>query len=250
MGDDLGGQDGPLFSPDALPEVLQAPRKRGSSGSCRKYSKAKIYFHSCGAIREYIPDLIEIGVDALNPVQVQAREHGQRGAEEGLRQGPLVLGRRSGPQRGHVPRHAGGRAAGGEAAHRGLRPRRRVRVRLGAQYPVRRAARRTSWRSSTRRWSTGSTEKPERTEGWETQRCMERLALCYRAIPEKKQEYIKAHREIWPEITRGLKDAGCQRDDHLPARQQPVPVRARSTTSPSSTASAPRTPPTTGGTTG
>ncbi len=39
---------------------------------------------------------------------------------------------------------------------------------------------------------------------------MQRLALCYRAIPEKKQEYIKAHREIWPEITRGLKEAGCR----------------------------------------
>ena len=38
---------------------------------------------------------------------------------------------------------------------------------------------------------------------------MQRLALCYRAIPEKKQEYIRAHREIWPEITRGLRDAGC-----------------------------------------
>jgi L-rhamnose mutarotase len=39
---------------------------------------------------------------------------------------------------------------------------------------------------------------------------MERLALCYRAIPEKKQEYIKAHKEIWPEITRGLSEAGCR----------------------------------------
>ncbi|HTO23152.1 MAG TPA: L-rhamnose mutarotase [Spirochaetia bacterium] len=38
---------------------------------------------------------------------------------------------------------------------------------------------------------------------------MERMALCYRAIPSKKQEYIKAHKEIWPEITRGLKEAGC-----------------------------------------
>ena len=38
---------------------------------------------------------------------------------------------------------------------------------------------------------------------------MQRLALCYRAIPEKKAEYIKAHQEIWPEITRGLKEAGC-----------------------------------------
>jgi L-rhamnose mutarotase len=38
---------------------------------------------------------------------------------------------------------------------------------------------------------------------------MERLALCYRAIPEKKAEYLRAHQEIWPEITRGLRDAGC-----------------------------------------
>lgn len=38
---------------------------------------------------------------------------------------------------------------------------------------------------------------------------MQRLALCYRAIPQKKQEYLRAHREIWPEITRGLKEAGC-----------------------------------------
>ena len=38
---------------------------------------------------------------------------------------------------------------------------------------------------------------------------MERLALCYRAIPAKKQEYITAHKEIWPEITHGLKEAGC-----------------------------------------
>jgi len=39
---------------------------------------------------------------------------------------------------------------------------------------------------------------------------MQRLALCYRAIPQKKQEYIRAHREIWPEIVRGLSDAGCR----------------------------------------
>ena len=39
---------------------------------------------------------------------------------------------------------------------------------------------------------------------------MERLALCFRVKPEKLEEYLKAHREIWPEITKGLKDAGCK----------------------------------------
>jgi uroporphyrinogen decarboxylase len=33
---------------------------------------APLYFHSCGAIREILPDLIESGVDIINPVQVSA----------------------------------------------------------------------------------------------------------------------------------------------------------------------------------
>jgi L-rhamnose mutarotase len=37
---------------------------------------------------------------------------------------------------------------------------------------------------------------------------MQRLALCYRAIPEKKAEYITPIRNL-AEITRGLKEAGC-----------------------------------------
>ena len=73
MGDDLGGQDGPLFSPELSRRIFK-PREARLIAIVRKYSRAKIYFHSCGAIREYIPDLVEIGVDALNPVQIQARD--------------------------------------------------------------------------------------------------------------------------------------------------------------------------------
>jgi L-rhamnose mutarotase len=39
---------------------------------------------------------------------------------------------------------------------------------------------------------------------------MERLAMVYRLRPGKRDEYVKAHKEIWPEITKGLKDAGCR----------------------------------------
>ena len=39
----------------------------------RARTQAKIFYHSCGAIDEFIPDLIEIGVEILNPVQVSAR---------------------------------------------------------------------------------------------------------------------------------------------------------------------------------
>ncbi len=38
----------------------------------RGRTRAKVFFHSCGAIRELLPDLVEIGVDVLNPVQVSA----------------------------------------------------------------------------------------------------------------------------------------------------------------------------------
>lgn len=34
----------------------------------------KIFFHSCGSIREFIPDLIDIGIDILNPVQTDSRD--------------------------------------------------------------------------------------------------------------------------------------------------------------------------------
>jgi len=72
MGDDLGGMDGPLFSP-ALYRKYFKPREARLIQIVRKYSKARIYFHSCGAIREYLPDFVDIGLDAINPVQVQAR---------------------------------------------------------------------------------------------------------------------------------------------------------------------------------
>lgn len=58
-----------------------------SPGMWRKYNKprmakfcnlihshgAKVQYHSCGSVREVIPDLIEIGVDILNPVQPLAK---------------------------------------------------------------------------------------------------------------------------------------------------------------------------------
>jgi uroporphyrinogen decarboxylase len=36
-------------------------------------TSAKILYHSCGSVVHLIPDLIEIGVDALNPIQVSAK---------------------------------------------------------------------------------------------------------------------------------------------------------------------------------
>ena len=48
-------------------------REKAIIDAIKKVSDAPVYFHSCGSIREIIPDLIEIGVEILNPVQIQAR---------------------------------------------------------------------------------------------------------------------------------------------------------------------------------
>jgi uroporphyrinogen decarboxylase len=37
-------------------------------------SNAKVFMHSCGLVYELIPDLIEVGVHILNPVQVKAKD--------------------------------------------------------------------------------------------------------------------------------------------------------------------------------
>ncbi len=69
--DDLGAQHAPLFSPQAYRDIVK-PLHKEIIDLIKSRSKAKFFLHSCGAIRDLIPDLIDIGVDALNPVQVSA----------------------------------------------------------------------------------------------------------------------------------------------------------------------------------
>ena len=76
--DDLGGQDRPLFSPATYRAVVK-PLQRELFAFIHARTSARIFFHSCGAVRELIGDLVEIGVDILNPVQVSAA--GMDGAE-------------------------------------------------------------------------------------------------------------------------------------------------------------------------
>jgi uroporphyrinogen decarboxylase len=69
--DDLSGQARPLIAP-ALYRRLIKPRWARIIQTIKKHTRAKIFYHSCGALNEFIPDLIEIGVDIINPVQVSA----------------------------------------------------------------------------------------------------------------------------------------------------------------------------------
>lgn len=69
--DDFAGQHRLLISPASY-RRLAKPRHKRLFDFIHARTRAKIFFHSCGAVRPVIPDLIEVGVDILNPVQVSA----------------------------------------------------------------------------------------------------------------------------------------------------------------------------------
>jgi uroporphyrinogen decarboxylase len=68
--DDLGTQIGLFFSPDMFRAFIK-PRLKRLVDLAHSYD-VKFMFHSCGAIRPLIEDLIEIGVDILDPLQAAA----------------------------------------------------------------------------------------------------------------------------------------------------------------------------------
>lgn len=71
MGDDLGLQSGPMISPELYREVY-FPYHKKMFRMVKEKTDIYVFFHSCGAVSEFIPDLIEAGVDILNPVQLSA----------------------------------------------------------------------------------------------------------------------------------------------------------------------------------
>lgn len=68
--DDLGTQQGPLIGPELYRRLLK-PLWAEQIALVKSRGK-KVIMHSCGAVTEFIPDFIDMGVDALNPVQITA----------------------------------------------------------------------------------------------------------------------------------------------------------------------------------
>ncbi|MEW6744608.1 MAG: uroporphyrinogen decarboxylase family protein [Planctomycetota bacterium] len=71
IGDDIAGQSGPLFQPEFYRRIVK-PRHRALVQFIKARTKAKIWYHTCGGCAEFIPDLLENGIDILNPVQISA----------------------------------------------------------------------------------------------------------------------------------------------------------------------------------
>lgn len=69
--DDLAGQNGLLISRKTYQKYIKPAHKK-IFNAIKKNCKSKICLHSCGSIRELIPDFIDSGVEVLNPVQSSA----------------------------------------------------------------------------------------------------------------------------------------------------------------------------------
>ncbi len=67
---DLGTQNGPLISMDMFNTYVAPAIKKVFSPA--RSAGVKTLFHSCGAVRKFIPSLIDAGMDILNPIQVGA----------------------------------------------------------------------------------------------------------------------------------------------------------------------------------
>lgn len=72
FGDDLGMQTGPFMSPRMYREFFK-PRHSVLWNRAKQLANVKVMLHSCGGIRELLPDLIEAGLDAVNPVQTSCK---------------------------------------------------------------------------------------------------------------------------------------------------------------------------------
>jgi uroporphyrinogen decarboxylase len=73
--DDLGTQHSQWLSPEMFRKFVK-PRYAELFLTLKKRFGVKILFHSCGAVYPFIPDLIEMGADILNPIQLSAQGMG------------------------------------------------------------------------------------------------------------------------------------------------------------------------------
>jgi uroporphyrinogen decarboxylase len=72
FGDDLGMQTGPQISPQMYREFFK-PRHSKMWKRAKELANVKVMLHCCGGVHQLLPDLIDAGLDAINPVQISCR---------------------------------------------------------------------------------------------------------------------------------------------------------------------------------
>jgi uroporphyrinogen decarboxylase len=153
IAEDMGTQEGLMFSPAQINEFL-IPRMKRMIDLAHQ-AGAYAFYHSDGAVRKILPDMIAAGIDVLNPIQWRCtgmerralkRDFGAQvifhggvdnqytlafGSEAEVRDEVIenlaVLGEGGGYILGPLPQHSGGQPAGEYRCHVRDRPRTRWR---------------------------------------------------------------------------------------------------------------------------
>ena len=71
---DFGMQDRPLMSRELFRKFLKLPMQRVISEVKKAAPGVKIYLHSCGSIKEFMPEFIDMGIDIISSLQPLARD--------------------------------------------------------------------------------------------------------------------------------------------------------------------------------
>ena len=78
FGDDLGSQKGPQISPAMYRDFFK-PRHARMWRRAKELADVKVMLHCCGGVRPLLADLIDAGLDAINPVQISCTGMDPRG---------------------------------------------------------------------------------------------------------------------------------------------------------------------------
>jgi len=73
VSEDLSFQNGPMVSPELYRKLLK-PRLKRFFNAVKRHTQAFVHLHCCGSVYKLMDEIIELGVDALNPVQVAAKD--------------------------------------------------------------------------------------------------------------------------------------------------------------------------------
>jgi uroporphyrinogen decarboxylase len=73
IAEDLGTNNGPIFNPEIYRRFIKPKHKQTIEMIKKMAPQAKVMLHCDGAVRKFIPDLIEAGFDILNPIEGHLR---------------------------------------------------------------------------------------------------------------------------------------------------------------------------------
>ena len=69
FGDDLGSQNGPMISPQMYRDLIK-PFHAKLWNRAKELADVRVQLHCCGGVEPLLDDMIEAGLDAINPVQI------------------------------------------------------------------------------------------------------------------------------------------------------------------------------------